>query len=164
MKQALFAHLANLAHSHRRVLLLVCLVLGLLLALTSTSYAAPGEAQQGVYHTVQIGEYLSLIASRYGVSTAAILAANPHITNPNLIYSGTNIFIPIGYTPPAPAPPPPPQPTYPAPACRHYHHVGYGQTLLGISSIYGVSAFAIAEANSIYNLNRIYAGQTLCIP
>lgn len=153
----------NIRHPRHKVLLIASLVLVLLLTLTSTSYAAPGEAQQGVYHTVQMGEYLSLIASRYGVSTAAILAANPHITNPNLIYSGTNIFIPIGYTP-LPSPPPPPQPTYPAPACRHYHHVGYGQTLLGISSVYGVSAFAIAEANSIYNLNRIYAGQTLCIP
>lgn len=151
-----------LTRPSRKVLLIVCLALVLLLAFASTSYAAPAEAQQGVYHTVQIGEYLSLIASRYGVSTAAILAANPHITNPNLIYSGTNIFIPIGYTPPPPPPQPPPPPN-PSP-CRNSHYITYGQTLLSIARYYGVSAFSIAQANNIFNLNRIYAGQTLCIP
>jgi LysM repeat protein len=153
-----------LARPSRKLVLVACLVLVLLLAFASTSYAAPAEAQQGVYHTVQMGEYLSLIASRYGVSTAVILAANPHITNPNLIYSGTNIFIPIGYTPAPPAPPAPP--TYPtAPTgCRHSHYITPGQTMLGIAQFYGVSPFAIAQANNIFNLNRIYAGQTLCIP
>ena len=150
-----------LARPSRKVVLVACLALVLLLTFASTSYAAPAEAQQGVHHTVQMGEYLSLIASRYGVSTAVILAANPHITNPNLIYSGTNIFIPIGNTPAPPAPPP--NPTSPT-GCRHSHYITPGQTMLGIAQFYGVSPFAIAQANNIYNLNRIYAGQTLCIP
>jgi len=154
------------ARPSRKVILVVCLALGLLLAFASTSYAAPAESQQGVYHTVQRGEYLSLIAARYGVSTATILAANPHVRNPNLIYSGTNIFIPIGYAPPTVPvvhPPPAPAPTYPS-YCRARHYVAYGQTMIGIARFYGANPFAIAQANNIYNLNRIYAGQTLCIP
>jgi LysM repeat protein len=147
------------ARPSRKVLLVVSLVLVLLAAFASTSYAAPAESGQGVYHTVQIGEYLSLIASRYGVPMAVILAANPQITNPNLIYSGTNIFIPIGSAPP----PPPPPPVSPSP-CRSIHFIARGQTLSGIARFYGVSPFAIAQANNIFNLNRIYAGQTLCIP
>jgi LysM repeat protein len=148
------------AQPSKRVIFIACLVLVVLLAFATTSYAAPAESQQGVYHTVQTGEYLSLLAARYGVSAAAILAANPHITNPNLIYSGTNIFIPIGYAPP---PPPPAQPPFPS-HCRSYHYITFGQTLSGIARFYGANPFAIAQANNIYNLNRIYAGQTLCIP
>jgi hypothetical protein len=131
------------------------LLILLLITAVSTTKAAPASAYDGFYHTVRYGEYLSLIAQRYGVSAQAILNANPHITNPNLIYYGTLIFIPTGY--------------YPAqiiipPGCRYSHYVSYGENLIGIGRWYGVSPFTIAEANSIYNLNHIYAGQYLCIP
>jgi LysM repeat protein len=157
MKEGFFAR------PSKKVILVVCLALVFLLVFVSTSYAAPAGSQQGVYHTVQRGEYLSLIAARYGVSMASILAANPHITNPSLIYAGTNIFIPIGYTPPAPPPPPPAVPPFPS-SCRAHHYITFGQTLSGIARFYGANPFAIAQANNIFNLNRIYAGQTLCIP
>jgi len=42
--------------------------------------------------------------------------------------------------------------------------VRYGETLTRIGYMYGVSIWAIAAANHIYNLNLIYAGQVLCIP
>lgn len=128
--------------------------------------ARPAEAQgTGVYHIVQRGEYLSVIAQRYGTTTQAILAANPQITNANLIFAGQTIFVPFGTQPP-PAPPPPtpaPQPP-PTPACRWSHYVVRGDTLLKIGRHYGVDPFVIARANNIFNLNLIYAGTTLCIP
>ncbi|MCC6803715.1 MAG: SH3 domain-containing protein [Anaerolineae bacterium] len=39
-----------------------------------------------------------------------------------------------------------------------------GDTLWAIAQRFGVSVYAIAQANGIYNTNLIYAGQTLVIP
>jgi LysM repeat protein len=47
---------------------------------------------------------------------------------------------------------------------RNYHFVSRGETLTSIAYHYGVSPWAIASANKIYNLNRIYVGQRLYIP
>lgn len=49
----------------------------------------------GTIHTVQQGENLFRISLQYGVSLSALLAANPQITNPNLIYINQQIVIPI---------------------------------------------------------------------
>ena len=147
--------------SFRRIALLL-LLFGLLLGVTanvSTAHAAPKEApaeSYGFYHTVRYGETLSLIAVTYGVTVHDLLVANPHIVNPHLIYYGTVIFIPHHH---APAPAPPPQ-RY----CRYYLPVRYGDNLINLGLWYGISPYTIAEANNIYNLNRIYAVQSLCIP
>lgn len=138
----------------RKITLILLLLLLLLGATVSTTQAAPAESY-GVYHTVRYGETLSTIAVYYGVTVYDLLAANPQIVNPNLIYYGTVIFIPNYHTPYTP----PPQ-TY----CRFYHTVKYGDNLINLGIWYGRSPYVIAEANNIYNLNRIYAGQTLCIP
>lgn len=45
-----------------------------------------------------------------------------------------------------------------------YHTVRYGETLYSIGRSYGVSPYAIAQANNLYNPNYIYAGQVLYIP
>jgi LysM repeat protein len=143
----------------KRVLVVLLLAILLLLALTATTQAAPETAppaQSGVYHTVYWGETLSAIAVRYGTTVYAIMAANPQIWNPNIIFAGQVLYIPVGSTPPPPPPPPP--------ACRYYHYVNYGDTMYKISTWYGVSPWTIAQANNIYNLNLIYAGQVLCIP
>jgi hypothetical protein len=144
-----------------RLIILAAMLVVLLLV-----SAKPAEAQgNGVYHIVQRGEYLALIARNYGTTTQAILAANPQITNPNLIYAGQTIFVPFGTQPPAPLPPtPPPPPPPPTATCRAYHYVLPGQTMLMISRMYSVDPFAIARANNIFNLNLIFAGSTLCIP
>lgn len=141
-------------------------VAALMLVMLFLVAARPAEAQgNGVYHIVQRGEYLSIIAQRYGTTQQAILAANPQITNPNLIFAGQTIFVPFGVQPPPPPPPTPvPPPPPPQPACRAWHYVTPGQTMLMISRWYGVDPFAIARANNIFNLNLIFAGTTLCIP
>lgn len=48
----------------------------------------------GRIYTVAAGDTLSAIASRYGTSVAAITAANPQITNPNLIFPGQVLVLP----------------------------------------------------------------------
>jgi LysM repeat protein len=142
----------------RRVsILLIVLGLVVLLLLLMAVQVSPAEASSGFYYTVQRGDTLSQIAVRYGTTVYAIASAN-NIANPNLIYAGSTLWIPAG----GPAPQPP---IYqPAPGCRWYHTVTWGDTMNKLAAWYGVSPWAIAQANQIYNLNLIYRGQTLCIP
>ncbi len=49
---------------------------------------------EGQTHTVERGDTLSAIAKEQGVSLAALIAANPQIKNPDLIYPGDKISIP----------------------------------------------------------------------
>lgn len=48
----------------------------------------------GKTHTVVSGDTLWGIARRYGVALADVIAANPQIKNPNLIYRGEQVVIP----------------------------------------------------------------------
>ena len=48
--------------------------------------------------------------------------------------------------------------------CIAHYFVYRGDTLSRIAARYGVSVYAIARANGIQNINRIYPGQYLCIP
>ena len=45
-------------------------------------------------HAVKDGDTLAGIAAMYGVSLDALIAANPQIKNPNLIYAGDKVAIP----------------------------------------------------------------------
>ena len=142
----------------KKVFVVLLLAMVLLLALSATTQAAPADSSAestGVYHTVRWGQSLSGIAVYYGTTIQAIMAANPQIWNPNVIYAGQVLYIPTGGIGS-----PGPGPGY----CRYYHTVSYGDTMFKISAWYGVNIWTIAQANNIYNLNLIYAGQVLCIP
>jgi LysM repeat protein len=75
--------------------------------------AAPGQPTTpptappttGTY-TVQRGDTLNRIAARFGTTLAALRAANPSITNINLIYPGQVINVTGGGTAPQPTPAP----------------------------------------------------------
>lgn len=143
----------------KKVFVVLLLAMVLLLALSATALAAPAEApaaSTGVYHTVTWGQSLSGIAVYYGSTVNAIMAANPQIWNPNVIFAGQVLFIPTGGS----GGNPPPS----GGSCRYYHRVAFGDTMLKISAWYNVNVWTIAQANNIYNLNLIYAGQVLCIP
>ena len=133
----------------RKILLILGLVLLLQLLWVSPSSAAP-PASGGFWHTVRYGETLFSIGRWYRVNPYAICAANG-LYNCNYIRAGQVLWIPTSVTPPPPY-------------CATYHTVAPGQTLYRIGRLYGVSPWAIAAANHIRNVNRIYAGQTLCIP
>lgn len=138
----------------------------LLLALTVSVAAASG----GNYHTVRYGETLFSIGRYYGVNPYHIAEVNG-LPNPNCIYAGQKLLIPsYGY-----------QDGRCYGGCyddvqydggydggyghgSNYHKVRRGETLTSIAYYYGVSPWAIARANHIYNLDRIYVGQVLHIP
>jgi LysM repeat protein len=129
--------------------LLLAIVL-LVVALPSVSMAAPLErsttSSYYLYYTVRPGDTLNRIALNYGVSAQTLMQING-IYNPNHIYVGQVLKIPKAAT-----------------GCAFYHTVKAGQTLSGIAVHYGVSMYALAEANNIHHHSYIYAGQSLCIP
>ena len=61
--------------------------------LCDRSAGKAAEAEHAVY-TVRKGDTLWGIAKRYGVSLTALIAVNPQIKNPNLIYPGDRVRIP----------------------------------------------------------------------
>ena len=129
--------------------LLVGVLLGLLVS------AEPVVACGSGVHIVRWGETLFSIGRWYGVSPWAIARANG-LVNPNMIYTGQRLTIPgvcTGWGPPR----------Y---GCWGYgsYVVRYGDTLSSIAWRHGVNMYTLAQANGIYNLNRIYAGQCLVIP
>ncbi|HIY20536.1 MAG TPA: LysM peptidoglycan-binding domain-containing protein [Candidatus Flavonifractor merdigallinarum] len=50
-------------------------------------------AGTGTWHTVRRGESLWAIARQYGLSLGALIALNPQIKNPNLIYVGQKVRV-----------------------------------------------------------------------
>src|SRR5690554_1930005 len=86
----------------------------------------PPFCPQGQLYTVMAGDTLFFIAQRFGVSLSALIAANPQIADPDLIFPGQVICIPMEATPV----PPCPGPTY---------TVVQGDTLFTIAQRFGVT-------------------------
>ena len=136
-------------------LVLVLLVMALVVPTVSAAPPEAPSASGGYWYRVQYGNTLYGISRYTGVSVQALVNANG-LTNPNCIYAGQALWIPVYTAPPA----------NPCGGCGAaiYHTVQWGETLTGIGAAYGVSPWAIASANGLYNLNCIYAGQVLYIP
>ena len=161
MKRLLF--LSGRIKVHYFILSLVMLLFLFVGATQAEAVEATADSH-GFYYTVQPGDTLYSIANRYGSTVYAISVAN-NIVNPSLIYAGSTLWIPTAIPAhPIEPPPTPEQPLPPDPICRYYHIVTWGDTMLSLGRLYGVSPWAIGQANRIYNLNIIYRGQTMCIP
>lgn len=99
-------------------------------------------APSGGTYVVQWGDTLGSIAARMGVSYYDILAVNPQIWNPSLIYGGQVINLPA--------------------AAPVYHTVQSGETLRIIAGYYGTSVYGLQLLNPlVYDANWIYAGQVI---
>ncbi len=136
-----------------------CLIFGLVVAMlfgTAPVGAAPpdqGQAQGSNTHVVQRGENLYRIASRYGTTVSAIVAANG-LTNPNRIYIGQRLVIPGGTG------------TADTTAAStttmgSTYVVRRGDTLNGIARRLGTTVTSLARMNGIANPSIIYTGQVL---
>ncbi len=122
-------------------------------------------------HRVARGESLGKIAAHYGVSVSDLTRFN-RIANPNRIYVGTELIIPV----PGAAPPPaavasaPPRGTTPgqdaaraASGATVHHTVARGDTLSGIAARYGVSEAELKAWNGLSDANHIEVGQRLIL-
>lgn len=109
-----------------------------------TGYSYPPvyyPPSSGTY-VVQWGDTLGKIAARMGVSYYDILAVNPQIWNPSLIYGGQVINLPV--------------------VAPVYHTVLSGETLRIIAGYYGASVYSLQLLNpQLYDPNWIYAGQVI---
>ena len=106
-------------------------------------------------YIVARGETLRSLAARFGTNVDALLAANPDITNANLIYEGQHLKVYVSAPPPS-QPPPPGGQTY---------YVQKGDTLRKIASKFSTTVEELLKVNpQISNPNVIYVGQAIKIP
>ncbi|MCD6290249.1 MAG: LysM peptidoglycan-binding domain-containing protein [Anaerolineae bacterium] len=130
----------------------------------------PTPTTSEIIHIVQPGEYLSLIAARYGTTVQAIVQANG-LSNPNLIYVGQRLIIPQVLLVSYPTPPTPWPPVSDTEGNQESQQVAGqtyvvrpGDTLYAIAVRFNTTPYAIAKANGLHNLHWIYVGQKLTIP
>jgi len=109
-------------------------------------------------YIVARGDTLKSLATRFGTTVDALLAANKNITNANVIYEGQRLTVNVAPTTPPPATPPP------APGGQTYYALK-GDTLRKIAAKFNTTVDAILKANpKISNPNLIYVGQAITIP
>lgn len=114
---------------------------------------APG-CPGGQRYTVRSGDTMFFIARRFNISLQSLINANPQILDPNTIYPGQVICIPVGG----------PGPGVPCPGGRIYRVVS-GDTMFEIARRFGVTLDALIQANpQITNPDLIYPGQEICVP
>jgi LysM repeat protein len=135
---------------HNKAFLIFRLVLAVLL-MVAVPVATVQAASESTWHQVELGETLFSIGQLYNVSPWAIASAN-RIISQSQVYAGQWLYIPAG------------PPYYKQHRCGSYYVVQHEDTFVRIGRAHGVSAWSIAQANRIYNLNQIFAGQMLFIP
>jgi LysM repeat protein len=121
------------------------------------------EPTRFLTHIVESGENLTSIATDYGTTVEAIVAAN-QIEDPRSLRAGQELIIPLagsvgGPTPVPGAPTAPPRGTEVV-----VHVVQPGDSLLGIALQYDTSVEVIMAANNIADAQWIIASQELLIP
>lgn len=108
-------------------------------------------------YTVRSGDTMFFIAQRFNVGLSALVAANPHITNPNRIFPGDVLCVPGPTAPSVPVSCPP--------GFQGRYTVQPGDTMFFIAQTFGVSLSALIAANPhIPNPNLIFPGDVLCVP
>jgi LysM repeat protein len=107
-----------------------------------------------VKYTVLAGDSLSKIAYKSNISLNDLIAANPHIKNPNVIGVGQKINIPV----------PVPLDSQKTTSSKQFHTVNKGDSLGKIANMYGVTIGDILKHNNIPNPNIIHVGQKIALP
>ncbi|PBJ82014.1 peptidoglycan-binding protein [Lysobacteraceae bacterium NML93-0399] len=110
--------------------------------------ALDAQAPRGL--TIQYGDTLSGIAAKLGVPLDRLLAANPQILNPDVIYPGDQLNVPGGAG---------------GGNAGGDYTVQSGDTLSGIAGTHGVSLQSLTAANpQIANPDLIFIGDRIQLP
>lgn len=95
-------------------------------------------------YTVQRGDTLRKIASRFDTTVEELLDLNPSITNRNLIYVGQKLAVPTG---------------------ENTYTIQRGDTLRKIAAAFDTTVDKLLDLNpQIKDANRIYTGQVIRVP
>src|SRR5262249_35934152 len=122
-------------------------------------------AQTGTTIIVGTSDTLDILARRYNVTPAAILAANGY-TGPRTLSPGQQLIIPphgtaaVAAAPAAPASKPAPV----ASTAPSVHVVNHGDTLIGIAHQNHVSVVELAKANNLDASAPLKLGAKLTVP
>jgi murein DD-endopeptidase MepM/ murein hydrolase activator NlpD len=130
----------------------VGLVLAFVLVSAIPVAAAPPLQQEQIY-VVQVGDTLSAIALRFGVTVEALMVAN-QMDDADLIYEGQQITIP------APSSQAEPSVT----TSSQMYIVQAGDTLSAIARRFGVTVESLIQANDLSDPDYLRVGQQLIIP
>jgi len=103
----------------------------------------PPPPPSGATYTIRLGDTLRKLAHSWGVTVNDILAVNPQITNPSLIFAGQVI-------------------NRPGASAAEYYTVQRGDTLRLIAARYGTTVYNLQVLNpQIWDPNRIYVGMVI---
>jgi len=118
-------------------------------ATASRSTPASQAETSGTYHIVR-GDTLSDIAQRHGTTVAALMRANPQITDADLIYAGDTLHLPEGSAAQAQSG-----------AGGEVHLIRPGDTLSQLAREYNTDVATLMRLNGLRNPNLIHAGDRL---
>ena len=139
------------ARLRRALLRLLPVVLISLLLLAMPALAPGAHAQEPNTYTVQAGDTLNAIATRFGVDVNSIAAVNG-ISNPDLLYVGQQLLIPgpgaAGFT------------TLPADIVLALP----GESLADVATRVGQAPAVLAELNGMAETQRLFPGRPVRVP
>jgi tyrosinase len=131
--------------------LLVLIIAGLFFAAPAFSPAVKRQSTCGDTYVVKAGDTMRKIAQACGISLQTLIAANPEIRDPNLIYPGQVLRTRAGVVIP--------------PTGGQTYIVQRGDTLRIIANRFGTTVDAILRLNpQITNANLIHVGQVIKLP
>jgi len=127
----------------------------------------PGERIPSQQHTVQRGETLTAIASRYGVAATTLASAN-NLSRKSALKEGTVLTVPTSLAPLTGLHPDRPGETEKTRRTRvvsagGVHRVARGETLYSIAKRYGTTVQALRDANGLGPRSTIVPGRKLIV-
>lgn len=111
------------------------------------------EGYKSLYFVIA-GDTMSIIASRFGITEKELIAVNPHIADPDMIYPGDVLCVP-GFRKPS---------AYP-PGFAGRYEVQDGDTMQKVAAKFSISVAKLIAANPhITNPDMLFPFDVLCVP